>query len=231
MREGLRVARQIEVHSRPSAVEHWRHVAEIAALVIAAVWGLYVFVYQERIKPAEAPLEIQPVVTVDHTALASGKEFVKVDVTMKNIGVEPLQIDGLVVNVYGIRYSQHSGTYVETPLNGVVQMSRTLLPSAPSLLYSFYDTWTPFGSAKGPASIHPDGVFDESFAFALPSSRYDAAKVVWMMCWSGLDDRSWAISRSREPDGAYWISIPDNELASGSGLFCGHQRRGAFYPL
>lgn len=224
------VSRHIEVHSRPSAIEHWRHVAEIVALLIAALWGLYVFVYQERIKPAAAPLEIQPLVNVDHVALTGGKEFVKVDMSMKNIGVEPLQIDGLVINVFGIRYGQANGAHVEKPLPGVTELSQTLVPSSPKLLYSFYDTWIPFGAPKGPARIHPDGVFDESFAFAIRSAQYDAAKVEWLVCWSALDNATWPVKQLRQPDGSYWMSI-DSPTAPSNGLDCGRQRRGSYFPL
>ena len=225
------MARQIEVHSRPSTVEHWRHVAEIVALVVAALWGVYIFVYQERIKPASAPLEIQPTVNIDHATLSGGKEFVKLDLTMKNIGIEPLQIDGLVVNVYGIRYFQRAGQHIERPLNGIVELSKTLVPSSPSLLYSFYDTWKPFGTPKGPASIHPDGVFDESLAFAIRSNEYDVAKVEWLICWSPIDDKTWTVSQDQQPDGSYWISVPENQLAPKGELICGRQRRGSYFSL
>lgn len=33
------------VYTHPGPVEHWRHLVEIIALIIAAAWGFYVFVY------------------------------------------------------------------------------------------------------------------------------------------------------------------------------------------
>ncbi len=86
------MGRELHVHSHPSRVEHWRHLIEIAALCIAAIWGFYVFVYQERIKPAGAPVELQTMVTLEHTTLRSNKEFIKVGVRMRNIGSTPLEL-------------------------------------------------------------------------------------------------------------------------------------------
>jgi len=60
------MGRELHVHSHPSRVEHWRHLVEIAALTVAAIWGFYVFVYQERIKPASEPAELQALVSLDH---------------------------------------------------------------------------------------------------------------------------------------------------------------------
>jgi len=223
------VTRQIEVHSRPSTVEHWRHVAEIVALLIAAIWAAYIFVYQERIKPAEAPLQLESTVSVDHNTIAGGKEFVKVNFAMKNIGEEPFALDGLVVNVYGIRFSKMSGEYVEKPLNGVIQLSRTLLPSKPRLLYSYFDTWHGFGSPKV-SRISPEITFDESFAFAVPSEAFDVAKIEWLVCWSPMGTK-WPVKRERQADGSYWISGWDTDSVLRAGLICRRQLRGDYYPL
>jgi hypothetical protein len=104
------MGRDLHVHSHPSPVEHWRHLVEIVALAAAAVWALYIFVYQERIKPASAPPEVQTIISVDHTTIGSGKELVKVSARMKNAGEAPFAMVGMVVNVYGIRYGTQANT-------------------------------------------------------------------------------------------------------------------------
>ncbi len=39
------------VYTHPGPVEHWRHVVEIVALIIAAAWGFYVFVWSLDFAP------------------------------------------------------------------------------------------------------------------------------------------------------------------------------------
>jgi hypothetical protein len=80
------------VYTHPGPVEHWRHLVEIVALIIAAAWGFYVFVYQERIKPAsELPiLDVQPVVM--HEVMRGGKKIVSAGLVMKNIGPTELKL-------------------------------------------------------------------------------------------------------------------------------------------
>ena len=175
------MGRELKVHVHPSRVQRWRHIVEIVAFIGAGLWAIYVFVYQERIKPAGAPPELQTVLSVEHLQLYGGKEFVKVNVRMRNIGHIPFSLAGMVVNVYGLRFGNITGEHVETPLNGVTELSRTLLPSRPSLLYSFFDTWKAFGATKPFRGIDPGGDFVESFAFGVKAGGFDAAKIEWIV--------------------------------------------------
>jgi len=77
---------EYRVYSEPSPVEHWRHLVEIVALVTAAVWVFYVFVYRERIKPSGEPPRLEPVVSIVHEPLQGGKELVTIAATLKNSG-------------------------------------------------------------------------------------------------------------------------------------------------
>jgi hypothetical protein len=93
------------IETRLSRIEHWRIAIEIAALIVAAAWGLYVFVYQERIKPALAPALLEPNISVTHTLTASGQEFVAVDCELKNIGATEVSLVGVAVSAYGTRFA------------------------------------------------------------------------------------------------------------------------------
>lgn len=220
------MGRELHVHTHPSQPEIWRHGAEIAALVIAALWAFYVFIYQERIKPATALPEGQPTVTVHHELLSRSKEFVKVDFAIKNIGQAPFRLTGLIVNVYGIKFLDRSGDRVLVPIPGVFERSKALLATRPTLLYSFYDTWSGLGATKKFGALLSGQEFTESFVFGIKPSSYDVAKAVWVFCWSRPGDQKWNVKRMTRADGSYWF---DN--TNYSGLYCDHQRRGAYYPL
>ena len=70
----------------------------------------------------------------------------KVGFRMKNIGTTAVDLGGLVVNAYGVKYAALESEHLEKPLNGVVEISRALVPGKPSLQYAFADTWKAFGS-------------------------------------------------------------------------------------
>jgi hypothetical protein len=226
------MGRELHVHSHPSRVEHWRHLIEIVALVVAAVWGLYVFVYQERIKPASTPPHLQPSVEVRHYPLDGGREFVDVKIDMTHSGGAPLAIAGMIVNVYGIRYGENAAKHVEKPMEGVTEISYTLTPSRPELLYTFLDTWRGFGAQKRFGGLAGDGdSFSESFSLVTRRYRYDAAKVEWQICWSRLGDKQWPVSPQRRPDGAFWFANVNSGGELLPGLYCSFQSRGSFFPL
>lgn len=222
------MGRELHVHSHPSRVEHWRHLVEIVALAIAAIWGFYVFVYQERIKPASEPAELQPMVSVDHTSLKSDKEFIKVGFRMKNIGQTPLELAGLIVNVYGVKYTALEGEHVNKQVNGIVEISRAFVPAYPSLLYTFADRWKAFGSPRS-AGLMPGAEFPETFVFAIPPRAFDIVKVDYMVCWARPRRNPWQVTLDRQPDGSFWFSGALS--AQASGLYCHYQLRGEYYPL
>lgn len=224
------MGRELHVHSHPSGVEHWRHLIEIAALTIAAIWGFYVFVYQERIKPANEPAALQTIVSVDHTPLQSNKEFIKVGVLMKNIGRTPLELGGLIVNVYGVKYTPLTGEHVEKPLNGIVEISHAFVPGNPSLQYTFADRWKAFGSPRK-AALLPGTDFPETLVFAIPPRAFDVVKIDYMVCWSRPRAKPWPVAVSRQPDGAFWFSGALSADSVRSGLTCHYQLRGEYYPL
>jgi hypothetical protein len=177
---------QRHVFTHPSRVEHWRHVSEIVALVVAATWAFYVFVYQERIKPAnEAPnLEVvNPI--VEHQDVHGGKQIVTIMLPLKNAGTPALQLDGFIIDVSGIRYGDR---VVRQPASDVVAFDATLPKIVRAPLYSFGVMYAPFGSHERHAFLGPGIVRDFGFSFALPQSSYDAVSVEYSICYQRADD-------------------------------------------
>lgn len=218
----------VNFHSHPSRVEHWRHVIEIVAIVIAAAWAFYVFVYQERIKPATAEPQLLHSIAVEHNALEGGKKLVKVDVEFKNVGISDVQLDGLIVNVYGIHYASNAARQIEHPLKGIDKTSFGLIASRPVPLYSFFDEWTSMGGEPGRhVVITPGLTWTESFAFAIHGGQYDAVNLRFDSCYSRPASRVWNSPEIRQADGTSMWQLPKEH----EGLNCSGQRSGLVYPL
>lgn len=229
------MGRELHVHSHPSGVEHWRHLVEIVALIVAAVWGIYVFVYQERIKPSGEAPRLQPAVSVHRETLSRDKEFVQVEFRLKNISGATASLAGMIVNVYGRRFAGVSGERVETPVNGVWELNKTLVLSQPELLYSYYDTWQPFGAPAPKLNrIGPGAEFTETSAFGIKPGSFDVAKITWMTCQNRPTDRVWPVKRQREADGSFaftGVDIRPAQDVRGGDLVCSRQRRGEYFAL
>lgn len=224
------MGRELHVHSHPSRVEHWRHLIEIIALAIAAAWGFYVFVYQERIKPAGEPAALQATVTVDHATLKSDKEFIKVGVRMTNIGRVPLELGGLIVNAYGMKYTTLRAEHVNKQLAGIVEISRAFVPDEPSLQYAFADTWKALGGPRV-AGLLPGADFPETFVFAIPPRAFDIVKIEYVVCWARPRPEPWPVTLTRRKDGSFWYEGMLSPENARSGLTCHYQIRGEYFPL
>ncbi|MBV9402804.1 MAG: hypothetical protein JO018_03650 [Candidatus Eremiobacteraeota bacterium] len=93
--------RQLHVHSVPSPAERLRTVVEIVAIVVAGVWALYTFVYEQRIKPlSEAPSFAVPT-EISQTAVVNGVAFVRIRKILENTGNVPIDIAAESLSVYG----------------------------------------------------------------------------------------------------------------------------------
>ena len=222
------MGRDLHVHTHPSRAEHWRHLIEIVALSIAALWGIYVFIYQERIKPATAAPQLSREISVQHTALAGGKEFVKVNVELKNIGVSRVQINAIIANLYGIKFLSKEGRQESIPLPGLEKTNFALETSEQKPLYSFFDTWHAYGFGKTASIVIEPGLsWSESFAVGIHQGEYDAANVVIEYCYSGETDRVVAARHVIQRDGTHWLE----ETTHVPGFSCNWQRNGLYYPL
>lgn len=198
---------EYRVHSQPSPVERWRHIVEIVALVGAGIWGFYVFIYQERIKPASESPNVQISRAVSHQALPANKELVTITMTMKNIGSTGISMAGLVVNAYGVRYTERSNTGIERPrpgrASGLSLINRGLANTKPVLLYSYASLFTPLGSTLT-LRIASGEYFTILIPFVIHRGTYDTLRLSFARCDQRSDDNlSTPYTLKRTTDGAF----------------------------
>ncbi|HEV2260711.1 MAG TPA: hypothetical protein VGR69_00250 [Candidatus Rubrimentiphilum sp.] len=190
------------VYTHPGPVEHWRHLVEIVALIIAAAWGFYVFVYQERIKPSYEHPVAEISVAVSHQPLHGDKELVSVTLSIKNIGPVPLQLDGIVMNVYGVRYTDRVTAQVQRVGSRTLTL-HTLGEAPRALLATSMVLYPPLG---GPSvsGFAPGREKNPTFSFAVKRNAYDAVSVDYGFCYQRADDtRHINYMPRKDYDGAY----------------------------
>jgi hypothetical protein len=196
---------EYSVRTKLSPVEHWRHVAEIVALITAAVWAFYVFVYQERIKPAGEPPRLQFSTSVTHQALQDGKELVTVGVTMKNTGATDISMGAVLVNAYGVRYKRDVAGITQQiqPASGITIVNRGLSNDTPALLYSHLSLWKAFGANRQfKLNVGEEVRLDEPFV--IKRGAYDTLRTTDAHCYQRSDDAAVvAYSPKRAPDQSF----------------------------
>jgi hypothetical protein len=194
---------------------------EIVALIIAAAWGFYVFVYQERIKPSYEQPTAEISVAVSHQPLHGDKELVSVVLSVKNIGPVPLQMDGAVVNIYGVRYTDRVTTHVQQVGSAILTL-HTLGEAPRSLLATAMMRYKPFGG-RSFSSFAPGREKNPIFNFAVKRNAYDAVSVDYGFCYRRADDaRHIKYTPPKDRDGAYDLVLFSSLQGPTGALTCGY---------
>lgn len=215
---------EYRVQTKPSLVEHWRHLVEIAALVTAAIWAFYVFVYQERIKPASEPPRLQLGTNVVHEPLQGGKELVTINVTFKSVGSTDISMGVLLVNAYGVNYKNGStgGSQAIQPTTGVAIVNQGLSSSNPTLLYSHIALWPPLGALRTPLWVLQGEQFTIAEPFVIERGKYDTLRLSYAFCYQRTDDVAASTYRpKRAPDGGFDVHDVIAQAGAHAGLHCG----------
>lgn len=213
---------EYRVHTKLSRVEHWRHLVEIVALVTAAVWGFYVFVYQERIKPAGEPPRMEFSTNVTHEALQGDKELVTINVTMKNTSAAEIAIGGLLLNAYGVFYKSGSAGEEDLhPMPGISVVNRGLPSVPPALLYAHLAMWQPLGTSR-PLTLPIGEQLNVAESFAVKRHLYDTVRLQFAYCYQRSDDRAvTAYVPKRTPGGGFDVKSMLKLRDLHAGLRCG----------
>ncbi|MBV8363377.1 MAG: hypothetical protein JO193_02320 [Candidatus Eremiobacteraeota bacterium] len=93
--------RHLHVHSVPSPAERLRTVVEIVAILVAGVWALYTFVYEQRIKPLSEAASFAVPTEISQTAVVNGVAFVRIRKILENTGNVPIDLAAESLSVYG----------------------------------------------------------------------------------------------------------------------------------
>ena len=201
------------IFTHPSPVEHWRHLVEIVALIVAAIWGFYVFIYQERIKPAAEAPNLDFRIDFAHEKLIHNKELATTIVTWKNRGDITAQVDGFIVNIYGINYASTSNRLTESIPVGVQpsadpnvvlpgRFTRSLTEKA-TLIDAWFQPWHPVGGRLY-GTLWTEDSLVKPLPTILKSGAYEAIVVRTTFCYRRRDDdRSFRFKASRRADGGF----------------------------
>jgi hypothetical protein len=190
-----------------------RHIVEAVAIVCAGLWGLYVFVYQEDIKPANEPAGLNLSIAVHRLGRDAHHDILVVSTTYRNIGKTEIDIAADGFDLWGIRYgsrttyrSSHGVGQAEI-FNDIPERSRTLVRTSMELR----------GAAIGGPNNHiimePDDTVTIDKTVVLPRGAYESleAFVIAAPIKTSTRDKM-PIAIVRRADGSLWLQGSGNFL-------------------
>ena len=121
-------------HEGHGTIARIRDVVEIVAIAAAGIWALYVFVYEQRIKPAGEPPAV--LLTGSMHKLGQHKGLVQIGYsgTVQNIGHADVHLIGEGFVAVGLTYSSQ-GPSMEQPNPGLSRYQRDARVASHSVVY------------------------------------------------------------------------------------------------
>lgn len=92
--------------SAPQTISIVKDVVEVVAIVTAAIWAFYVFVYQEHIRPAHEPSELTITANISPERSIQGLVPVRIHFETKNTGQSTVFVLGGWYSVLGYKVSR-----------------------------------------------------------------------------------------------------------------------------
>jgi hypothetical protein len=190
-----------------------RHAVEAIAIVAAGIWAFYVFIYQERIKPALEPPSLEVNINFDRGTIVRGVRVAELNVIMHNTGRSDLELVGTIFTAYGERFEPKAKpSPPASPGPNEQQDDRSVPTTAAELI------WT-FGQLRAPAEgARPTRRFilrsEQQETFTLPVSviegRYDLLSADVQIAYTKADSRTryLPVKLAKAKDGSLVLDMP-----------------------
>jgi hypothetical protein len=158
-----------------------RDVVEILALVLAGLWAFYVFVYENRIKPAYTDIQTEVDATLQKTSQRDGATGVLLKTSFRNTGSVDLYFVGYAVTVMGSKMTLSPRPTNDPQIRDNLHTYFTLSKPVPVYGFGFI---TSLGDPKSGHRIElePGGGVAQEHTFFIPTHRYDLLTVHVSAC-------------------------------------------------
>lgn len=195
---------------RPLHARTLRELAEVLAIVLAGLWALYVFVYENRIKPALQPPTPSFSVKMSHVGNDGGLAVVQVDESIQNPGSAEVYFLGYSVTVLGSNV---------IPLESPAPEKRQTLKSKLQAFYAYSRPQAVYRNAfvtsqgdpraTSGLSVQPGQTTTFSNEFYVPLRRFDHL-TAWIKAVYTNSSTSTATTFTIEPSGLPRFRFPAN---------------------
>jgi hypothetical protein len=167
---------------RPLHARTLREIVEVVAILLAGMWALYVFVFENEIRPAFAPPTPSFTVDMRHVGDDRNLAVVRVEVTLRNPGSADVKFLGYALTVLGSKVVAAASPLpaaAADPFDNKLEAYNTYSKAEPVFRDAFV---TSQGNPKASRGLFLNAgqtttLFDE---FYVPKGRFDRL-VAWLI--------------------------------------------------
>jgi hypothetical protein len=179
---------------RPDA-DTINNITQTVALILAGAWGVYTFIYQERIAPALAPPTLSVTSVLEKAGRHGDLMAIHCGVTRTNVGQSSVRILGLAYNVSGIKEHFLTGAGMnpgfENALGDAGVVNRARYQLEPERQEVILQNGTLFAGAHAggsPSELNPEEAVTRNMVFYADRSRFDRVRLQVSLVYGRLDD-------------------------------------------
>ncbi|MGB8907624.1 MAG: hypothetical protein WCC84_02620 [Candidatus Cybelea sp.] len=165
-----------------------RDAVEVVAIVAAGLWALYVFVYEQRLKPASEPPSLRLTGSLYKLGTHNGLVQLAIKVTMSNNGSTNAALIATGFTAVGLRYASNSTPTMDRSIGGLTIYQRDAHVASRTLIYRTVEM-TRLSSPKYSSSftLQPGQELPYSAIFAIKAGEFDAVALYGSIAYSKRD--------------------------------------------
>lgn len=171
------------------------NITQTVALILAGAWGVYTFIYQERIAPALAPPTLSVTSVLEKAGRHGDLTAIRCAVTRTNVGQSSVRILGLTYNVSGIKEQFLRGSAVNPGFASAVGEAATvnraryqLEPEREEIILQNGTLFAGAHEGGSPSDLNPEEAVTRDMVLYADRARFDRVRLHVTLVYARLDD-------------------------------------------
>jgi hypothetical protein len=162
-----------------------RDAVEIVAILAAGLWALYVFAYEQRLKPASEPPSLRLTGSLYKLGTHNGLVQLAIKATITNNGSTDASLIATGFTAVGLRYAPNRTPAVDRVVNGLTIYQRDARVASRTVIYRTVEM-TRLASPKYSSSftLQPGQELPYSEIFAIKAGEFDAVALYGSIAYS-----------------------------------------------
>ena len=157
---------------------HWlrvlRDAVEVVAIVAAGAWAFYVFAYENRIKPSQAPTQLTYTVTMEKGGTHDGLTAIKLKIYIKNIGTVRAHFLAFALWITGEKVEPSRTAREPQTIGDLKTLNAFYTTSSPVPVFGYtYLTHLADPKTGIDFSLDPGNDSEREALFYVPAGRFD----------------------------------------------------------
>jgi hypothetical protein len=162
-------------HERKDVISTVRDIVEIAAIVAAGLWALYVFAYEQRIKPASEPPSLILTGSLQVLGTHNGLVRLAMNATILNNGHTDATLIATAFAADGLRYAANAAPTTDRSIDGLTTYERDGRVASRTLVYRIVELTRQVSSKYSTSfTLSPGQTVPYSSIFVVKSGEFEA---------------------------------------------------------